>query len=158
MNSRLKAILGLVLLFAVGIATGIAIAPHFQKHDKVKPFPAAEWIDTTVADYHSRLSLTGAEEKEVQKAVTSAAQEIVRVRSETQQKIQEVLKSMNSVILPKLSSQNQEALRRWLEEKRAVMGSRATPCSQSRSLAVIRPHSTTAPATGAATASRMRPA
>ncbi len=127
MNSRFKAILGLVLLFAVGIATGVVLAPHFQKHEEVKPFPAKEWTDTTVADYHSRLSLTHEEEKEVRKAVTSAAQEIVRVRSETQQKIQEALKRMNGTILPKLSSKNQEVLQRWLEEKRALLGKGAVP-------------------------------
>lgn len=122
MNSRLKAIVGLVLLLATGIATGILLAPRFQKHEKIKPFPAAEWIDTTVADYRSRLSLSGEEEMEVQTAVTGAAQEIVRVRSETQQKIQEALKRMNGAILPKLSPRNQEALQRWLEERRALMG------------------------------------
>lgn len=127
MNSRLKAIVGLVLLFATGLATGILLAPRFQKHEKIKPFPAAEWIDTTFADYRARLSLTGEEEKEVQTAVTGAAQEIVRVRSETQQKIQEALKRMNSAILPKLSPRNQEALQRWLEEKRALMGKGTVP-------------------------------
>ena len=127
MTSRIKAIAGLVLLFAAGIGTGILLAPRFQKHEKIKPFPAAEWIDTTVADYRARLALTGEEEKEIQTAVTGAAQEIVKVRSETQQKIQEVLKRMNGTILPKLGPRNQEALQRWLEEKRALMGQGSVP-------------------------------
>jgi len=123
MNSRLKAIIGLVLLFAAGIATGIAIAPHFQKHDPVKPFPAAEWTENTVSEYRTRLGLNADEERRVREAATAAATAIVQVRSEAQQRIQAAVKSMNSTILPTLDTESRDALQRWLEEKRAAMKS-----------------------------------
>ena len=121
MTSRLKAILGLLLLFAIGIATGIAIAPHFQKHDKVKPFPAAEWTENTVRDYRNRLHLSPEAEASVREAVSNAAQEIVSVRGEAQNRIQSAIKKMNATILPSLNAASQQSLQRWLEEKRATM-------------------------------------
>ena len=121
MTSRLKAILGLVLLFAVGIATGIAIAPHLQKHDKVKPFPAAEWTENTVRDYQNRFHLSPEAEAKVREAVTVAAQEIVAWRGEAQNRIQSAIKKMNATILPSLDAASQQSLQRWLEEKRAAM-------------------------------------
>jgi hypothetical protein len=124
MNLRLKVILGLVAIFATGTATGVFIAPYFQRHAAPKPFPAAEWIDTTVAEYRTRLSLDAETEPKVRAAITAAAQNIVKERSETQQRLQAIVKAMNSEILPQLDTSRQETLKRWIEEKRIRMGQR----------------------------------
>ena len=121
MNSRIKAIIGLVLLFAAGLTTGIVIAPRFQKHDKAKPFPAAEWEENTVREYRARLGLNADEERHVREAATVAADTIVQVRGEAQQRIQAAIKGMNRSILPALDTESRDALLHWLEEKRAAM-------------------------------------
>ena len=121
MNLRLKAILGLAAIFAAGTATGIMIAPHLHRDTAPKPFPATEWIDTTAAEYRSRLSLDSDSERVVHAAITTAAQSIVKERSETQQRLQGIIRSMNGEILSHLDASRQETLKRWIEEKRTRM-------------------------------------
>jgi len=127
MNSRLKVVLGLAVIFAIGIATGVLIAPHFQKHDHAKAFPAAEWIESTVADYRARLNLSTEEENQVRSSITTAAKEIIQVRSETQTKMQGIIETMNGRILPTLDATRQVTLQQWLEEKRTQMSKAKKP-------------------------------
>ena len=61
MTTRLKALLGLSLLFILGIATGVMIAPQFQSHATMRPFPADGWTESTTAEYRTRLSLKDTE-------------------------------------------------------------------------------------------------
>jgi hypothetical protein len=124
MNLRLKAILGLAAIFAAGTATGVIVSPRFHSHAAPKPFPAAEWIDTTVAEYRTHLSLDAETEHKVHAAITAAAQNIVKERSETQQRLQAIIKAMNGEILPQLDASRQETLKQWIEERRTRMGQR----------------------------------
>lgn len=123
MNARLKALFGLSLLFVIGIATGVMVAPHVWPHDKLKPFPADTWVETTVADYKMRLSLSDAEAETVRQAARKTATDILRIRGETQDQIRAAIKAMNGTILPSLNDQKRAALEQWLEERRTAMGS-----------------------------------
>ncbi len=121
MNLRLKASLGLALLFAAGVGTGVVLAPHLREHEKMKPFPAQDWTESTVADYQARLHLAPAEEAKVRDAARAAATEILRIRGETQESIRTVIKQMNRAIIPALNEPQRAALEQWLEEKRAAL-------------------------------------
>lgn len=121
MNAHLKALIGLVVLFALGIGTGVMIAPHLHKREIASAFPATEWTESTVADYKARLGLNPAEEAQVREAASHAATDILRIRGETQENIRNTIKQMNAAILPALNDQQRAALEQWLEEKRAAM-------------------------------------
>jgi hypothetical protein len=122
MNARIKALLGLLLLFTAGIGTGIFMAPHLKPAPTAKPFPAAEWIDATLSEYRASLALDADEEKLVHTTLTTAAQSIVRERSEAQQRLQAVVKTMNGDLMKKLDSDSQQRLEKLLEQKRAKRG------------------------------------
>lgn len=122
MNFRFKALFGLTLLFAAGVATGVLLAPHFRPCSEVKPFPASEWIDTTLAEYRARLALDPEEDQSVHASVTAAAQSILKERTETQQRLRTIVRAMNSDILTKLDPDSRDRLQEWLEEKRAKLG------------------------------------
>lgn len=121
MTTRLKALLGLSLLFILGIATGVMIAPQFQFHATMRPFPADDWTESTAAEYRTRLSLNDAETETVRQAARKTATDILRIRGETQDQIRAAIKAMNGSILPSLNDQQRANLEQWLEEKRAAM-------------------------------------
>lgn len=122
MNFRFKALSGLAVLFAAGVATGVLLAPHLQPSPAAKPFPASEWIDTTLSEYRAHLALDPEEDKNVHAAVTAAAQSIVEERAETQQRLRMIVKAMNGDILAKLDPDSRDRLQKWLEERRAKVG------------------------------------
>ena len=121
MNARLKALIGLVVLFALGVSTGVIIAPQFHTREKAPPFSATEWTERTVADYKARLGLDSAEEAKVREAAGRAATDILRIRGETQENIRSTMKQMNAAILPALNEQQRAELEQWLEVKRAAI-------------------------------------
>jgi hypothetical protein len=121
MNARLKALFGLVVLFALGVFTGVTIAPEFNTREHASTFPIAEWTESTVADYKDRLGLNPAEEAKVREAAKRAATDILRIRGETQMNIRNTIKQMNAAIFPALNEQQRAALEQWLEEKRAAI-------------------------------------
>lgn len=121
MNSRLKLLLALLMLFAAGVGTGIFIAPHLNAGHSVKAFPVAEWTDSTLAEYRAQLDLDTEEENHARTAITAAAQGIVRERSEAQQRLQTVIKTMNSDLMASLDADSQSRLQKLLEEKREKM-------------------------------------
>jgi len=110
MNARLKVLLGLVVLFALGIGTGVMIAPHLHTREKAATFPATDWTESTVADYKARLGLDDAGEAQVREAAARAATDILRIRGETQENIRATIKQMNAAILPALNEQQRAAL------------------------------------------------
>lgn len=121
MNARIKALFGLIVLFALGVSTGVMIAPHFHTREHAATFPTAEWTESTVADYKARLGLDADGEAKVREAAARAATDILRIRGETQENIRSTIKQMNAAILPALNEQQRAALEQWLEEKRAAM-------------------------------------
>lgn len=121
MNAHLKALFGLIVLFALGLGTGVMIAPHFHTQEHSAAFPTAEWTERTVADYKTRLGLDADGEAKVREAAARAATDILRIRGETQENIRSTIKQMNAAILPALNEQQRAALEQWLEEKRAAM-------------------------------------
>lgn len=125
MNSRLKLLLALVLLFVAGVGTGIFIAPRLKSSHSVRAFSVAEWTDSTLTEYRARLDLDAQEEKQARAAITTAAQGIVRERSEAQQRLQAVIKTMNSALLAHLDTDSQARLQKLLEEKREKMAAGA---------------------------------
>lgn len=124
MTSRFKVLLGLLLLFAAGIGTGILLAPHLQAGHKASAFRVAEWIDQTAAEYRTRLDLDAGEETLVHAAISAAGQSIVRERSEAQHRLQSVVKAMNADLLATLDLTSQQRLQKLLEEKRAKVETR----------------------------------
>ncbi len=121
MNARLKAFLGLSVLFALGLATGIMLAPHFYPHDTVKPFPAGAWVKTTVSDYHTQFSLSATQVETLRQAAEKAAADILRVRRDAQEQIRTCVKAMNSTLLPTLDPNQRAAFESWLEKRRAKL-------------------------------------
>lgn len=121
MNARFKALIGLVLLFAAGIGTGIMLAPHLRTHEKPPPFQAEAWTENTVAEYQARLSLNVTDTAKVRAAASHAATEILRIRGETQENIRTTIKQMNATLIPSISEAQQAILQQWLEQKRSAL-------------------------------------
>lgn len=121
MNARLKALIGLGLLFAAGIGTGVMLAPHLRTHERPPPFQAESWTDNTVAEYQARLGLNTNDTAKVRAAASLAASDILRIRGETQENIRTVIKQMNAALMPSLGEPERAALQQWLEEKRAAL-------------------------------------
>lgn len=127
MNSRFKIFVALLLLFGAGVGTGIFISPHLKPEHPTRAFPVAEWTDSTLAEYRARLDLDAREEEQARSAITKAALGIVRERSEAQQRLQAVIKTMNSDILAQLDAGSQARLQKLLEEKREKMAAGTGP-------------------------------
>ena len=119
-----KLVVGFVLAFLAGCATGAFLATSHSHHLHNLAFHRSSLADRMRQRIQTQLDLTPAQLEEIGPIFNQAANELQKIRTETGAHVRQVIAETDRALAPHLTPEQREKLERMGQESRAQPGRR----------------------------------